>query len=225
MKRSEINDAIECALSALRKNHFVLPPFGYWTPSDWAEQASKLERIRLNGLGWDITDFGSGDFDRIGAVLVTMRNGNLKDPKNGTPYAEKAIIMKPGQCIPLHFHWIKTEDIINRGGGTLVIQLYNALDDESVDMKSNVEVYCDGIKKDIAPGELLSLAPGESITLTPRLYHKFWARENDGVLICGEVSSVNDDSTDNRFAEPVSRFAEIEEDDIPIRLLCNEYPS
>ncbi len=26
---------------------------------------------------------------------------------------------------PMHFHWVKSEDIINRGGGTLLIKVYN----------------------------------------------------------------------------------------------------
>ena len=68
------------------------------------------------------------------------------------------------------------------------------------------------------------LKAGESITLTPRMYHKFWAGEDGGVLVCGEVSTINDDMIDNRFAEKVSRFAKIEEDELPLRLLGNEYP-
>lgn len=225
MKRSEINKAIKIALDALENNNFVLPPFGYWTPEDWKQAGSSCNRIRSNGLGWDITDFGSGDFSHIGAVLFTLRNGNVKDPGNGTPYAEKVIIMAPGQCLPMHFHWVKTEDIINRGGGTLVIQLYNALDDDSIDTNSEVKVYCDGCLRIVSPGGKIVLQPGQSITLTPRMFHKFWADEDGGVLVCGEVSTINDDVVDNRFVETVSRFAEIVEDDAPIRLLCNEYPS
>jgi hypothetical protein len=72
------------------------------------------------------------------------------------------------------------------------------------------------------PGEVVDLSPGESITLPPRLYHEFWA-ERASVLI-GEVSAVNDDTTDNRFAEPVGRFPEIEEDEPILHYLCNEYP-
>lgn len=224
MKRSEINTAIGIALEALENNKFALPPFGHWTPDEWKQNSSSSGRIKTNGLGWDITDFGSNDFANVGAVLFTLRNGNVKDPKNGTPYAEKIIIMAPGQCLPLHFHWVKTEDIINRGGGPMVIQLYNALEDDSVDTKNNVEVYCDGCLKTVAPGGTLTIQPGASITLTPRMYHKFWAAKDGDVLVCGEVSSVNDDVVDNRFAEKVSRFADIVEDAAPLRLLCNEYP-
>ena len=224
MKRSEINEAISTALAELEKHSFILPPFGYWSPQEWLQIGGDCARIKANGLGWDITDFGSGNFDNIGAVLFTLRNGNYAHPETGTPYAEKIIVMKPGQLIPLHFHWSKTEDIINRGGGIMVMELYNALDDDSVDNLSPVTVYCDGCTRTIEAGNVIELMPGESITLTPRLYHRFWAATNGGILICGEVSTVNDDSTDNCFAEPVSRFADIEEDEAPIRLLANEYP-
>ena len=39
----------------------------------------------------------------------------------------------------------------------------------------------------------------------------------------GEVSAVNDDKTDNYFAEPTARFADIEEDEPILYPLCNEY--
>ena len=44
-----------------------------------------------------------------------------------------------------------------------------------------------------------------------------------GDCIIGEVSKVNDDHTDNFFLDPIARFADIEEDEPPIHLLCNEY--
>lgn len=225
MKRSEINAAISTALSVLETHCICLPPFAGWTPEEWRQAGPDCARIKTNGLGWDISDFGSGDFDRIGAVLFTLRNGNHEHPDQGTPYAEKLIIMKPGQLIPLHFHWSKTEDIINRGGGVMVMELYNALDNDVLDKLSPVKVYCDGRERIVQAGAMIELMPGESITLTPRMYHRFWADASGGILICGEVSTVNDDRTDNCFAEPISRFAEIEEDEAPIRLLSNEYPS
>ena len=46
-----------------------------------------------------------------------------------------------------------------------------------------------------------------------------------GDVLIGEVSMCNDDNTDNRFYESVGRFPEIEEDEPPYRLLCNEYPA
>jgi D-lyxose ketol-isomerase len=223
MKRSEINSAIRTALAVVERHQFYLPPFAYWSAEKWREADPACERVRLNSLGWDITDFGSGHFDEFGAVLFTLRNGNYQQPGEGTPYAEKAIILKPGQRLPLHFHWSKTEDIINRGGGILALELYNCLPGDRVDSVSPVHVFCDGRERTVSAGEIFDLAPGESITLTPKLFHRFWAKKEAGTLICGEVSTVNDDRTDNFFAEPISRFADIEEDEPPAYLLSNEY--
>jgi len=36
------------------------------------------------------------------------------------------MVVEEGQITPMHFHWSKAEDIIVRGGGNLVIQLYNS---------------------------------------------------------------------------------------------------
>ncbi len=92
MKRSEINSAIRTALAVLQKHQFYLPPFAYWPAERWGEAGPECERIRVNSLGWDITDFGSGHFDEFGAVLFTLRNGNYQQPHLGTRYAEKVII-------------------------------------------------------------------------------------------------------------------------------------
>ena len=224
MKRSEINAALRHAEATLEKHSIHLPTFAHWTPGQWKEVGSTADRIRINGLGWDVTDFGGDDFAAYGATLFTLRNGNHENTGAGTPYAEKLIILVPGQRLPLHCHHSKTEDIINRAGGVMVMELYNALSDDSVDRESPIEVYCDAIKRTPPPGRAFDLYPGESITLPPRLYHRFWAKADAGTLVCGEVSTVNDDYTDNLFAEPVSRFADIQEDEPALRLLCNEYP-
>jgi D-lyxose ketol-isomerase len=153
----------------------------------------------------------------------TIRNGNLNDKSLGTPYAEKFIMLKPGQRLPVHMHRTKTEDIINRGGGNFQIKLYNTGKDGMPDMYSPVTVYCDGIKKVYEAGETITITKGNSISLTPYMYHTFWAQEDTGDVLIGEVSSVNDDNTDNCFAEQVNRFTEIEEDELAVYPLCNEY--
>jgi hypothetical protein len=223
MKRSEINIEIERAKTILEEIKFKLPPFAYWPPEAWKKNDVDNFRIKQNGLGWDITDFGSGEFEKIGAIIFTLRNGNYQNKNLGTPYAEKIIVLKPEQEIPLHFHWEKTEDIINRGGGVFMVQLYNSKSDHTVDYESDLSVYCDGVKKDVGAGGILELEPGESITLTPEVYHRFWAKPGHGYLVCGEVSSINDDTTDNYFAVERKRYADILEDEKPIHLLCNEY--
>lgn len=223
MKRSEINSSLIWAKDLLEKHQIKLPPFGYWTLEDWKQKTEETAVIREVMLGWDITDFGNDRFDEFGAVLFTLRNGSLKDASLGTPYAEKLILIKDGQRLPLHHHASKTEDIINRGGGIMAIKLYNALPDGSVDYNSPVEVDLDGVRKTVSPGEELHIMPGESITLRPFMYHLFWAKAGQGDLICGEVSSINDDKTDNYNAEPVSRFAAVDEDAPILHPLCNEY--
>ena len=140
----------------------------------------------------------------------------------GKLYAEKIMIVQQGQLTPLHFHWDKMEDIINRGGGKLLIQMYNATPDEKLDENSQVKVSTDGVLRTLPPGGIVSLNPGESITLPQYCYHKFWAEESRTLV--GEVSMVNDDNSDNRFYQPVPRFPEVEEDETPLHLLCTDYP-
>lgn len=223
MKRSRINKEVMHAKALLEQFQIKLPPFGYWTLKTWKEKQEITGVIRQNMLGWDITDYGHDRFDELGAVLFTLRNGSLKDARLGTPYAEKLIILKDGQRLPIHYHASKTEDIINRGGGVLAIKLYNSLKDGGVDYESPVAVDLDGIKHIVEAGEELLIQAGESITLRPFMYHLFWAKEGCGDLICGEVSSINDDLTDNYNGEAVSRFATVVEDEEIIHPLCNEY--
>jgi len=222
MKRSEINNIIRDADAFLRLNGFHLPPFAYWTPSIWETKGIETREIVEHQLGWDITDFGLGDFRKVGLFLFTLRNGTLPGLKNGTGkiYAEKIMIVEVGQITPMHFHWSKTEDIINRGGGQLVIQLYNSTPDEKL-ADTDVNVSVDGVRCRVKAGELVTLSLGESITLPTGCYHKFWG-DKSRVLV-GEVSIVNDDNADNRFYEPVGRFPAIEEDQPPLYYLTNDY--
>ena len=123
----------------------------------------------------------------------------------------------------MHFHWNKMEDIINRGGGNLIVEVYNCAEDESL-ADTDVTVTTDGCVRTVPAGTKLRLTPGESITLPPRQYHAFWAEKGSGKVLIGEVSMVNDDNTDNRFYKTMGRFPKIEEDEAPLYLLCNEYP-
>jgi hypothetical protein len=172
-------------------------------------------------LGWDITDFGSEDFENRGLLLFALRNGTLEE--NTKNYAEKIMIVKEGQETPFHFHWSKMEDIINRGGGNLILELYLSDDGETMSKEKPVPVQIDGIEHVFKPGELVRLAPGESITLYQGLYHRFYAEKGKGWVLCGEVSSVNDDTKDNRFLENLGRFPAVDEDTEPTHLLVADY--
>ncbi len=224
MKRSEINAIMREAEEFIAGMKFQMPPFVFWTPQDWASKGKAYDEIRDNMLGWDITDFGSGDYEKIGLLMITLRNGNFNDKKYIKPYAEKLLIVKEGQITPFHFHWSKMEDIINRGGGNLMVQVYNSTPDEQLDLVNPVTVRTDGYEHQVEPGAVIRVEPGQSISLPNGQYHKFWGEEGTGMILLGEVSKVNDDRVDNRFYEEVGRFPEIDEDEPPLHLLGNEYP-
>lgn len=223
MKRSEINAVMRDALRLFDEYRISLPPFVKWTPEEWKTKGEEAQEIRDNMLGWDITDYGLGDFAHTGLFLITLRNGNQNDPeKYPKPYAEKLMIVREEQITPMHFHWYKMEDIINCGGGNLMIELYNSTEDEGL-TDTEISVVMDGVRKNLPAGTIVRLTPGESITLTRGLYHRFWGEKGCGTVLVREVSMTNDDNTDNRFYDGVGRFPEIEEDEAPLHLLCNEY--
>ena len=221
MKRSEINKILLENIEFIDKMNFKLPKFAYFTPEEWKEKGHEYDEIRENMLGWDVTDYGHGNYRNIGLFLFTIRNGNINKPwKN---YAEKLLISDEDQYSPMHFHHNKMEDIINRGGGNLIVEVFNATDDDQL-ADTDVTVFIDGHSEVVPAGTKIRLTPGESITLPQRQYHAFWAEKGFGKVLIGEVSMVNDDNVDNRFYETQGRFPTIEEDEEPIYLLCNEYP-
>ncbi len=226
VKRSHINRLIDETKELLHSHNIKLPPFGYWTPEDWKGKGPECDEIRDCMLGWDVTDFGKSNFDELGLVIFTVRNGHptLEKYKDKT-YCEKLLIMKKGQICPMHYHFLKSEDIINRAAGDVVIHLYNKTEDDKLDTKRKIEVSLDGVRKTLPAGAKVTLTPGESITLVSCVYHKFEVAEGSDQVILGEVSKVNDDNTDNAFLDPLGRFPKVEEDVPPNHYLCNEYPS
>jgi D-lyxose ketol-isomerase len=224
MKRSEINAIMRSADQFIRERGFYLPPFAYWSPEEWSRKGPEAAEIVENQMGWDITDYGSGDFSKVGLFLFTVRNGKQSSLKTGQGkiYAEKILIVGVDQVTPMHFHWNKMEDIINRGGGRLLIELYHSTPDEKLDREAPVHVSMDGVTYTFPAGHVVELLPGQSITLPQGLYHKFWGAE--GTILVGEVSVVNDDTSDNCFYPPVGRFPEVIEDESPLYLLIGDYP-
>jgi len=222
MKRSRINDIMRSADDLIRQHGFVLPPFAYWTPDQFKARTDAGAIVSAR-CGWDITDYGEGRFDAMGLFLFTLRNGRLADLQRGGGmcYAEKLLISRHDQLSPMHTHVIKAEDIINRGGATLVVELFGSDDQGNFAPDKGGVVHCDGIPRRYGPGEKLRFAPGESVTLMPGDWHAFWG--DGGDVLIGEVSTVNDDVTDNIFREPIGRFAEVEEDEAPLHLLVSDY--
>ena len=103
----------------------------------------------------------------------------------------------------------------------MALELFNSDAEGNIDTRTDVTVATDGILRTQGPGEILRLQPGESVTLLPGNWHAFWAEEQD--VLIGEVSTVNDDLTDNIFREPIGRFPTIDEDVEPLHLLVSDY--
>jgi D-lyxose ketol-isomerase len=223
MRRSEVNTIVREAKGFMGSFGFLLPPFAHWSPAELKTNVKAAPMLLSNRLGWDITDYGEGRFGEYGLVLLTVRNGNPADltKGKGMVYAEKIMISRKKQMSPMHRHNIKAEDIINRGGGKLVFELFMPRADGSIDEKAEVRVLSDGRERRLPAGGRLELNPGESLTLLPGVWHAFWGEEKD--VLIGEVSSVNDDLTDNVFREKIGRFAKIEEDEPPVHLLVSDY--
>ncbi len=222
MKRSELNFYLKNAVEFMKEMQFSLPPFAFFSPEEWTTCGMEYDEIRNAALGWDVTDFGGGDFLKKGLLLFTLRNGVHGDARYTKPYAEKIMVVEEEQVTPFHFHWSKQEDIINRGGGVLLMQVYNATREEKL-ADTDVIVSKDGCVLTLPAGSIIRIEPGESVTVPRGLYHSFWAEKGRGRVLAGEVSMTNDDHTDNRFLEPTGRFPEVEEDEKPLYLLATEY--
>jgi D-lyxose ketol-isomerase len=188
----------------IRSFGYILPPFAYWSPKEFRDRKAEAGMIVERNCGWDITDYGLNEFDKTGLFLFTVRNGNNADLAKGRGmlYAEKAMISRNEQYSPMHRHNLK---------------------DGKCDRHKGVEVNCDGILHKLPPGGKLRLKPGESVTLMPNEHwHAFWGEGGD--VFIGEVSTVNDDNTDNVFDDPrIARFGGIEEDEEPWHLLVSDY--
>ncbi len=223
MKRSRINEIINAADDMIRRHGFTLPPFANWSPAEFVSRRDAARAVIDARCGWDVTDYGAGDFDAMGLCLFTLRNGRLADLRRGGGmcYAEKLLISRQDQLSPMHTHVIKAEDIINRGGATLMVELFGSDPQGGFATDRGGVVLCDGLRRSFGPGEILRLAPGESVTLMPGDWHAFWAEGGD--VLIGEVSTVNDDETDNIFRDSIGRFATVEEDTRADRLLVSDY--
>jgi D-lyxose ketol-isomerase len=225
MKRSGINEIIAQSDEIIRSFGFRLPPFAYWTVDEFVANAAKAMAVIEARCGWDITDYGAGRYDEMGLFLFTLRNGRLADLQRGGGmcYAEKLLISKQDQLSPMHTHVIKAEDIINRGGATLVVELFGSDENGNFAQDRGGSVMCDGVQTAFDSGTKLMLEPGQSVTLMPGDWHAFWG--DGGDVLIGEVSTVNDDETDNIFREDIGRFSTIEEDTTPSHLLVGDYPT
>lgn len=220
MKRSEINACLRDAKAFFAEHAFLLPPWAEWSAAEWERNPDTARWCRERQMGWDVTDFGAGDFPRRGLLLFCIRNGCLGRDDEPS-YAEKIMVVRETQETPFHFHAQKMEDIIVRGGGNLVIEMFNT-DAQGRRTDTAVTVRTDGRLRHTAPGEPLVLRPGESVTLPAGVMHRFYGEAGRGKVLVGEVSKVNDDFVDNYFLDAKTRFSRIDEDEPALHPLWNE---
>jgi len=222
MYRSQINHTIKDAIKFFESRNFPLPPFAYWTISDWKKEKRSCQEIFTARLGWDVTDFGSGDFEKTGRIIFTLRNGKKGSSEYPKPYAQKLMYLKEEQKSAIHYHRIKMEDAINVGGGIIIYRFWKQ--DRNAHLSgAKLTVSVDGCKVTLKAGQRLSLAPGESVCTVPGMYHQFYAKKGSGPVMSMEVSGVCDDENDNFWLEKASRFPEIIEDEPRQFYLCSEY--
>lgn len=228
--RSLINSSVQTAKRVFAHYGIGLPEFAAWTIEQWQNVGAEADEIRDCMLGWDVTDFGSNRFGEIGRTLFTLRNGRCADPRYVKTYAEKLILDPEGQRAPAHYHRSKREDIINRAGGNIIVEL-TATEEDGAPAARTFQVAVDGIVRTLGPRGQIRLRPGQSLCIPPRTIHQFWGEEGtgykiDGVgyTVSGEVSSVCDDWNDNAFLEAFERFPQLLEDEPRQVYLCHEYP-
>jgi D-lyxose ketol-isomerase len=92
-----------------------------------------------------------------------------------------------------------------------------------MDETSPGEVYCDGVRRSFEAGQVFEIPHGQSMTIVPRLYHRFWAKDEGAVLVGGEISTISVPKTDNHFGGDARRFVPIDEDVEPRYLLNIDY--
>lgn len=160
---------------------------------------------------WDVTDFGLGNFDKWGLVLV-----NLAEEKE---YCEKIMFAYKNQVTPAHAHNIKKEDIICRAG-KLAVRVWFGSPKMANPPKSGI-LKVNGDYVSVGHGGIIYLLAGERVTLEPGIFHEFYPVSDECMI--GEVSTANNDHGDNIFVnDMIGRFPEIIEDEPTYRKLVSE---
>jgi len=79
----------------------------------------------------------------------------------------------------IHYHKSKMEDIINNGGGNILICFWKTLPDGKLS-DEDLTLMVDAEPRLLKAGEELRLAPGQSVTIPQKTFHKFWAQKGRG---------------------------------------------
>ncbi len=217
MQRSFIDARIDAMLALCQKHGVALPPFAHWNEDAYRAEPDAARRIAEGGLGWNVVEFQQGRYAKEGLSVFTLRMGDWRQLEGGRGrlYGEKALMAEDGQRTPHHYHIVKTEDVLNRGGARFVVELFK-VDRAGAPLKDRFRVLKDVRTLELSAGDRVVLEPGESLVLEPFVAHAFWAE--GGATLAGEVSLANDDLTDNYFLPPPEPAADIVEDQ-PMRFV------
>jgi D-lyxose ketol-isomerase len=219
VKRSEIDAAIERAISNAKKFGVALPAWADWHPAQFDASA---DGIRQQRLGWKVIDFGVGDFEHCGLVLLALcapltdecgapltnsqSIGAYEYPV--TAFSRKYLFVQAGQTEPHHFHRQKQrKEVSIVAGGTARFELAWADSDTALSSTRDVNVQVDGIWHHLPAHGEIDLKPGETITLPSNLSHIIKVLPGGCDVIMLETSTANNDSSDNifPFMTPVSK--------------------
>jgi len=231
VKRSEINATLLLARDFFEAYRFKLPKWAAWSPVNWDYSGEEMQAIKDCQLGWDVTDFAQGNFSEQGMTSFMLRNGapSLEPPPDHAPqeakrhYSEKIMLVQLHQTLPLLALKHRTQDLINRGGGDLVVQVYLSTTEYELDEKKRVPLQVNGIAYNVKAGGIVRLVSGDGLTLQPATYYKYWAEKAS--CIVGAISTTCDETNDYLFFDPnCQRFPSIEPDESPLHLLHYEYP-
>jgi hypothetical protein len=176
VKRSFIDSRIDRMLDLCSRYGVALPPFALWRDADFRSSPDAARLIAERGMGWNVVEFKPGLFAREGLTLFTLRMGDWRELRagRGRLYGEKAILAEDDQRAPHHYHEVKTEDIVNRGGARFVVELFK-VDAHGAPLKQRFRALKDVSVLDLGPGDRVRLEPGESLTLVPFIAHAFRA--------------------------------------------------
>ena len=226
MKRSEINSAIARAIANAKKSGVALPIWVDWKPEQFEANA---DGIRQQMLGWKVVDFGIGNFDACGLVVLVLTNSlidssgePLREPgvTGGrsypvTSFARKYLFVQAGQTEPHHFHRQKQRKEVSMiAGGRVRFELAWADGDDALSSR-DVQVQVDGIWHQLPANGEIFLQAGQTITLPGGLSHIIQVEAGDKDAILLETSTANNDRTDNIFpfitpsSEPIDEDQEV----------------
>ncbi|MDX2108243.1 MAG: D-lyxose/D-mannose family sugar isomerase [Candidatus Melainabacteria bacterium] len=210
MKRSEIDSAIERAITNAKKYGVTLPKWADWHPKQFEKNADGL---RHQKLGWKVVDFGVGDFEHCGLVILVLcsplvdesgeplskpfRVGDHEYPV--TSFSRKYLFIQAGQTEPHHFHRQKArKEVSVLAGAPVRFELAWAENDTTLSDKP-VNVAVDGVWHHLSANGSLMVNPGETITLPGNLSHIISVAEGGPDSIMMETSTANNDRSDNIF--------------------------